>query len=56
LGHTTGIGLNNVKERLRIFFGMEELLTIQSVVNQGTTVTLNLPFHYERPEGGSWPL
>jgi two-component system sensor histidine kinase YesM len=56
LGHTTGIGLNNVKERLRIFFGMEELLTIKSVVNQGTTVTINLPFDYKRPEGGNWPI
>lgn len=57
LGHTTGIGLNNVKERLRIFFGKEDLLTIQSVVNLGTTVTLNLPFRYEQPEeGGTWPL
>jgi sensor histidine kinase YesM len=56
VGHTTGIGLNNVKERLRIFFGMEELLTIQSVVNKGTTVTLYLPFRYERPEGGSWAI
>lgn len=42
-GHTTGIGLNNVQERLRIFFGKDARLEFTSSINQGTTVSLNLP-------------
>ncbi|TCL65969.1 histidine kinase/DNA gyrase B/HSP90-like ATPase [Hydrogenispora ethanolica] len=42
-GHTTGLGLQNVKERLRIFFGADDLMRIESVSGRGTTVTLRLP-------------
>lgn len=42
-GHTTGIGLNNVKERLHIYFGADARLELSSIISQGTTVTLNLP-------------
>ncbi|HYH02859.1 MAG TPA: histidine kinase [Bacillota bacterium] len=43
VGHTTGIGLNNVQERLRIFFGEDARLEFTSLTDQGTTVSLNLP-------------
>ena len=43
-GHTTGLGLHNVRERLRLFFGEENLFTIHSVPSQGTTIRIKLPF------------
>ncbi|MGE5607610.1 MAG: sensor histidine kinase, partial [Bacteroidota bacterium] len=42
-GHTTGLGLHNVRERLRLFYGQEDLFTIQSVPNQGTVIQIRLP-------------
>ncbi len=42
-GHTTGLGLQNVRERIRLFFGEDDLFTIQSVPNQGTTIEIRLP-------------
>lgn len=42
-GHTTGIGLQNVRERLRLFFNEEGLVQIESQENIGTTITLMLP-------------
>lgn len=42
-GHTTGIGLRNVKERLRLFFNREDLIQIESEENVGTTIRLTLP-------------
>jgi len=49
-GHTTGLGLQNVKERLRIFFGESDLMWIDSKPNDGTTIELRLPTYgrYER--------
>jgi sensor histidine kinase YesM len=42
-GHTTGLGLQNVRDRLRLFYGQDDLLTIQSIPNQGTIVQIKLP-------------
>ncbi|MFZ5968559.1 MAG: sensor histidine kinase [Bacillota bacterium] len=42
-GHTTGLGLANVKERLEIYFGEENLISVDSVVGEGTTVYLQIP-------------
>lgn len=42
-GHTTGLGLQNVRERLRLFFGQDDLFAIESILNQGTTIRLKLP-------------
>jgi two-component system sensor histidine kinase YesM len=50
VGHTTGIGISNVKERLRIFFGDAAHLSISSIINQGTTVILDLPLMETRKE------
>jgi two-component system, sensor histidine kinase YesM len=44
--HVTGIGTNNVLQRLRILFNAsdnEELISIESKVDQGTKVTLKIP-------------
>lgn len=44
VGHTTGIGVNNVNERLRLYFGQDSLLKINSEVDKGTCVTIMLPY------------
>lgn len=41
--HTTGLGLQNVRDRLQLFFRKENLLTIESLPGRGTTVRLALP-------------
>lgn len=47
--HTTGLGLQNVRDRLQLFFRKENLLTIESVPGQGTTVRLALPEGTNQP-------
>lgn len=42
-GHTTGLGLHNVRERLRLFFQVEDLLRISIVPEGGVLVELRLP-------------
>lgn len=42
-GHTTGLGLHNVRERLRLFFQVEDLLRIDMVPEGGVLVELRLP-------------
>ncbi|WP_170311593.1 sensor histidine kinase [Vallitalea okinawensis] len=44
---TTGIGLNNVRQRLQLTFNQDNLLNIQSHQGEGTTVTIKIPL-----EGG----
>ncbi|MCT8139156.1 sensor histidine kinase [Anaerobacillus sp. CMMVII] len=41
-GHSTGIGFSNVVKRLRLFYGVEDVITIDSVPGQGTKVTLKI--------------
>lgn len=43
VGHTTGLGLGNVYERLRHFFGVDEIMMFESVVSSHTKVTIRLP-------------
>ncbi|HHT62889.1 MAG: cobalamin-dependent protein [Bacillota bacterium] len=43
-GHTTGLGLVNVHQRLQHYFGSEYGLEIKSCINQGTTVEIYLPY------------
>ncbi|MCK0472847.1 sensor histidine kinase [Halalkalibacter sp. APA_J-10(15)] len=38
-----GYGLNNVRERLQLFYGKNASLTITSEVNQGTKIAINIP-------------
>lgn len=42
-GKGLGIGLTNVRDRLRSLYGSASLLNIQSVVGRGTEVTLRIP-------------
>lgn len=42
-GHTTGIGLTNVIQRLRLHTGAQEVLKILSAVGTGTTITIIIP-------------
>lgn len=42
-GHTTGIGLNNVIRRLRLFYGTDDLIRIESRPGGGTRILLKLP-------------
>jgi sensor histidine kinase YesM len=42
-GASTGIGFSNVVKRLRLFYGMENLMEIQSQIGQGTKVVLRIP-------------
>lgn len=51
LGHTTGLGLSNVYERLRVFFETESILEVRSQLGQGTQVILSLPMHTELEDG-----
>ena len=39
----TGIGVKNVNDRLRIYFGAEYGLSIRSAPYEGTTVTIRMP-------------
>lgn len=42
-GHSTGIGFNNVVRRLRLFYEMDGLISIESKLKEGTTVQLKIP-------------
>lgn len=42
--HLTGIGIDNVVNRLRMFFGVEDVLHINSIEGAGTTIMLTVPF------------
>ncbi|SDO12328.1 sensor histidine kinase [Alkalicoccus daliensis] len=44
-GHLTGIGLKNVQKRLSLLFDKDNLVTINSQVNKGTAVILEIPLH-----------
>ncbi len=43
-GHTTGIGVSNVVQRLRLFFGVEDVIQIETEKEKGTAITLKIPF------------
>lgn len=45
IGHTTGIGLTNVIQRLRVFFDRTDIIEIESRINRGTRIILKLPFN-----------
>ncbi|AOZ89107.1 two-component sensor histidine kinase [Bacillus xiamenensis] len=47
-GHSTGIGLRNVISRLRLFYGVQDALQIDSKPNEGTTIQLAIPIKEER--------
>ncbi|WP_047979760.1 sensor histidine kinase [Ornithinibacillus contaminans] len=42
-GHSTGIGFSNVVKRLRLFYGKDDVVQIESVLGEFTKVVLNIP-------------
>jgi sensor histidine kinase YesM len=42
-GHSTGIGFSNVVRRLRLFYGREDVIEIESGSGRGTKVILKIP-------------
>ena len=42
-GHTTGIGIYNVVQRLRLFFRCEDVVDVESAPGRGTKVVLKIP-------------
>lgn len=42
-----GIGLSNINRRIKLFYGDEAEMTIQSGLHQGTTVCVIVPAHFE---------
>jgi sensor histidine kinase YesM len=42
-GHSTGIGFSNVVRRLRLFYGREDVIEIESGSGRGTKVVLKIP-------------
>ena len=42
-GHSTGIGFQNVVKRLYLFYGMDNLVTIDSREGRGTRVIIQIP-------------
>lgn len=47
-GHSTGIGIDNVVQRLELFYGVQNVVSIVSSPGQGTCVRLTLPVQKER--------
>lgn len=45
----SGIGLRNVNERLRLYYGEECTLQVDSQPHKGTTVTISIPFPDDEP-------
>lgn len=46
-GHLTGIGIDNVVNRLRMFYGITDIFDIRSAPGEGTTILLIVPFREE---------
>ncbi|MEN2767909.1 sensor histidine kinase [Ornithinibacillus xuwenensis] len=42
-GHSTGIGFSNVVKRLRLFYGYDDVIEIESVLDRYTKIVLKLP-------------
>ena len=50
-GDRRGIGIKNVNDRLQIYFGPQYGLSIESMPDEGTTVTIRMPRVPEDREG-----
>jgi hypothetical protein len=49
----TGIGLNNIRERLQLLYGSKGTLTVNENPGGGTAVTITVPYKSTSPEGTS---
>lgn len=47
---SSGIGVKNVNDRLKIYFGQKYGLSIKSELDAGTTVTVRIPKITKEPE------
>ena len=45
--HFTGIGVNNVDDRLKLIYGSDYGIEIDSKENRGTTITVTVPIQTE---------
>ena len=52
-GDNSGIGIKNVNDRVKIYFGKEYGLTIQSELDEGTTVIIRMP-KVEQKDAAGW--
>lgn len=50
-GHTTGLGINNVKERLELFMNRRDVFEIESEENVGTQVRIRLTYDKNQGSG-----
>jgi two-component system sensor histidine kinase YesM len=50
-GHTTGLGINNVKERLELYYGGDGTFEVCSKENEGTEVKITLPLKVKERNG-----
>lgn len=48
--HYSGIGLDNIDQRIKLLYGEKYGLTVESRINEGTTVRLLLPIQREETE------
>ncbi|NLI21407.1 MAG: histidine kinase [Clostridiales bacterium] len=51
----TGIGMRNVRDRLRLIYGERAVLSIESRENEGTLVSIGIPLVYDEEELGHNP-
>ena len=51
-GDNSGIGIKNVNDRIKIYFGKEYGLTIESELDEGTTVIIRMPKVEEKAAAG----
>jgi sensor histidine kinase YesM len=42
-GHTTGIGINNVIQRLRLYYKKDDIINISSEKGKGTKIVIRIP-------------
>ena len=49
----TGIGLNNIRERLLLLYGNRAALTVTENASGGTVATITVPYAARNPEGAS---
>jgi Histidine kinase/Histidine kinase-, DNA gyrase B-, and HSP90-like ATPase len=49
----TGIGLNNIRERLQLLYGSKGTLTVNENPGGGTAVTITVPYKSTSPEGNA---
>ena len=46
---STGIGLSNIVQRLRLFYGDDYTITADSVLGEGTVIRISVPDHMREP-------